>query len=67
MAMIGDKTSLPDENHFATKSEITGRDKVASQPRPTTFRQIGPEDGGGSLGNMKAVDRSSTFKFSGGV
>lgn len=69
-SMIGvTKHAIPDDRAFGTEAEIAGRDKTFAHESPTTFNQIGPEDGGTSAANMadSGSTRSGHFKFSDGV
>jgi hypothetical protein len=62
------KPAIPSGRAFGDPDEIAGRDKAFSGEAPTTFHQIGPEDGGTSAANMDstATDKGGAFKFSEG-
>jgi hypothetical protein len=60
---IGNKTSLTAKYTYGEQEEIHNRDKGAFQNRPTSFKQIGPEDHGGNLNVPSHSVRSGKFKF----
>lgn len=65
----------PDENLFGTDAEIADRNPNSSlystyglsEASPTSFSQIAPKSGGGSVNRAPLTKKSGDMKFSGGI
>jgi hypothetical protein len=65
MSRIGQKAAQPAKYLFGTDAEVANRDKTTHQPAATSFKQIGPEDGGGASVNDAPLKNigDPAFKF----
>lgn len=75
MAGVRSNRKPPAENQFGTPEEIGDRNPNRSlhtaygvaDEKPTSFNQISPKAGSGSVNRAPLTRRSGDFKFSGGI